>query len=114
MTTPTSLVDKVIGLAVRPADVTPAEFRTSVEQAVAIVTPMVAAYCRDKHVTKAGAYKAGIAEVIVTASARLAANPGQIALQITAGSMSVRKGAGFTGFTLGELAVLDRYRKRAI
>lgn len=47
--------------------------------------------------------------VIVTATARLLANPEQIATGV--GSVQIH--GGFKGFNLAELAVLNRYRKRA-
>lgn len=48
--------------------------------------------------------------VIRTATARLTANPEQVAS--TVGGVTV--GAGFNGWSLAELAVLNRYRKRAL
>lgn len=79
-------------------------------QAVTTVTAMVAAYCRGKHTTSAGEPKTGVSEVILTAAARLLTNPEQLPMDI--GDVSIR--GGFTGFTLVELAVLNRYRKRSL
>ncbi|OBB01714.1 hypothetical protein A5668_23280 [Mycolicibacterium fortuitum] len=77
-------------------------------QAVPIITAMVRAYTRDRGFT--GTEPADdIAAVITTATARLVANPEQIPTDI--GSVSIR--GGFTGWTLAELFVLNRYRKRA-
>ncbi len=45
----------------------------------------------------------------MTATARLLANPEQIATGV--GSVQIH--GGFKGFNLAELAVLNRYRKRA-
>lgn len=87
---------------------------STIEDALNVVESMVATYTRDRHVTRTGTFKRGIESVIITATARLLANPGQVAVQFSAGSLSVRKGAGFTGFTLGEQMTLDRYRKRGI
>ncbi|MBS9534256.1 hypothetical protein KIH27_11725 [Mycobacterium sp. M1] len=50
-----------------------------------------------------------IAAVIVTATARLVANPQQLSTDV--GNVSIR--GGFSGFNLAELFVLNRYRKRA-
>lgn len=66
-----------------------------------------------KSYTRGGGFVAGepledVAAVIVTASARLAANPEQIAYQV--GAVAFR--GGFEGWSLAELAVLNRYRKR--
>lgn len=52
--------------------------------------------------------------VIATASMRLAANPGQLPIDRTTGPFSESIKAGFSGWTLAELAVLDRYRVRAV
>lgn len=87
---------------------------STIEDALNAIESMVATYTRDRHVTRTGTFKRGIESVIITATARLLANPGQVAVQFSAGSLSVRKGAGFTGFTLGEQMTLDRYRKRGI
>lgn len=77
-------------------------------QHVTIVTAMARAYTRDNGFT--GNEPADdIAAVITTATARLVANPEQIAT--TTGSVAVN--GGFTGWTLAELFVLNRYRKRA-
>ena len=54
-----------------------------------------------------------IAAVIVTASARLAANPAQLATDHTAGPFSRSIRGGFDGWTLAEQIVLNRYRVRA-
>ncbi len=77
------------------------------EQHVTIVTAMARAYTRDNGFTPDPADD--IAAVITTATARLLANPEQLATDI--GSVSLR--GGFTGWTLAELFVLNRYRKRA-
>lgn len=81
--------------------------------AVDTASALIAAYTRDRHVTRTGDPRPGVSAVALTAAARIAANPGQITKQDTAGSFSTRRGAGFSGFTLGEQAVLNRYRKRA-
>jgi hypothetical protein len=55
-----------------------------------------------------------IAAVIVTASARLAANGAQLATDDTIGPFSRSIRGGFDGWTLAEQAVLNRYRVRAM
>ena len=55
-----------------------------------------------------------IAAVIVTASARLAANPAQLSSTNTTGPFSQNVVGGFNGWTLAEQYVLNRYRVRAI
>ena len=47
-------------------------------------------------------------------AARILANPEQISVREQVGPYQMYKAAGFSGFTLVELAVLNRYRKRAI
>ena len=78
------------------------------EQHATIITALARSYTRDQGFT--GTEPADdIAAVITTATARLVANPEQIPTDI--GSVSLR--GGFTGWTLAELFVLNRYRKRA-
>ena len=73
---------------------------------------MVSLLCRAY--TRDGGFSDGvpnddIAAVIVTAAARLVANPEQIPSDV--GSVSMR--GGFSGFSLTERLVLNRYRKKA-
>lgn len=82
--------------------------------AVEAATAVVAAYCRDKHLDGTGRPRPGVKTVALTVSARIAANPSGISRQDTAGSFSSRRSGGFTGFTLAELTVLKRYRRKAI
>lgn len=81
--------------------------------AVEAATALVEAYTRGRHLDGGGKPRPGITTVILTAAARIGANPGQVSRQDQAGSFSSRRGVGFSGFTLAELAVLNRYRKRA-
>ncbi len=75
------------------------------------VTAMVRAYTRGRGFT--GTEPADdLGEVIVSATARTVANPSSTTEQ-TAGPFS-SKPAVFDGWTLPELAVLHRYRKRAL
>lgn len=59
----------------------------------------------------AGEIPADLAAVLIAATARYVANPQGTEME-TAGPMTIRKGS-FKGWTLAELSVLDRYRKRA-
>ncbi len=77
-------------------------------QHAAIITALARAYTRGNGFTDAEPNDE-ITAVITTATARLVANPEQIAT--TTGSVAVN--GGFTGWTLAELFVLNRYRKRA-
>lgn len=78
-------------------------------QHVPIVTAMARAYTRGEGFV-GGIPTDDIAAVITTATARLVANPEQ--LSTTVGSVAVN--GGFTGWTLAELFVLNRYRRRAL
>ncbi|WP_245905963.1 hypothetical protein [Mycolicibacterium palauense] len=73
-----------------------------------VITAMVRAYVRDRGFTGA-VPNAELSSVIITASARLMANPEQ--LDTTVGATGIR--GAFAGWTLAEQAVLNRYRKRA-
>lgn len=77
---------------------------------VAVVTAMARAYTRDRGFDPiTGEPFEDVAAVITTATARLVANPEQIAH--ATGPFSY--GGGFTGWSLAETFVLNRYRKRA-
>ena len=77
-------------------------------QHVTIITAMARAYTRGNGFTDAEPNDE-ITAVITTATARLIANPEQLAT--TTGSVTVN--SGFVGWSLAELFVLNRYRKRA-
>ena len=79
---------------------------------VQIITAMARGYTRDRGFEN-GEPADDLAAVIVTATARLLANPDQVPNDLTAGSFSKRTYAGFTGWSLAETFILDRYRKRA-
>lgn len=72
----------------------------------------VDAYTRGNH-TRGGHLRAGIEAVIITVASRILSNPEQISVREEVGPYVFFKGPGFNGFTLVELAVLNRYRKRA-
>ena len=57
---------------------------------------------------------ADVAAVLVTATARMMTNPGQIARDSTAGPFSESIRGGFVGWSLAETFVLNRYRKRSL
>lgn len=82
--------------------------------AVDTATALVSGYCRGNEVDRAGKSRPGIDAVTLTVAARIVANPGQVVMRDQAGVFSKHRGAGFSGFTLAELAVLNRYRRRAI
>lgn len=77
-----------------------------------IVTNLVRAYTRGVGF-ESGEANTELAAVILTASARLFTNGGQIRYALTKGPQAASFGDGFSGWTLAELAVLNRYRVRA-
>jgi hypothetical protein len=81
-------------------------------QQVPIVTAMARAYTRGKGFDDDGAAD-DLAAVIVTATARMMVNPAQIAQDHSAGPYTESIRGGFTGWSLAETFVLNRYRKRA-
>lgn len=89
------------------------EAPVSVGQATAVigvVKAMVSAYTRGVGFD-GGEPNDELSAVILSASARLIANTAGL-IQETMGAFQVRHGDAF-GFTLPELAVLNRYRRRA-
>lgn len=81
------------------------------EQAIPVVTVMVKAYVRGGTDWEPNDE---VEAVIVTASARVLSNPSGLAQDVTAGPYSQSLRGAFQGWTLAELFVLNRYRKRAI
>lgn len=80
------------------------------EKHVPVITALARAYTRGRGFDTAGDPEgAELEAIITTASARLIANPEQLAYD--SGSVSMR--GGFNGFNLAELFVLNRYRVRA-
>lgn len=77
--------------------------------AVQAVTLMARAYTRGEGFD-GDQPNAEVAAAILTAACRLARNPGQLATSETYGPFSFDVRGGFQGFTLAELATLDRYR----
>lgn len=93
----------------------PDEALTTEQATLALDTALalVEGYTRGNHVHPVtGDRRQGIDTVVLTVAARVAANPGQIVARDQAGSFTRHRGQGFSGFTLAELAVLNRYRKR--
>ena len=88
--------------------------KAKAETALAAAEGLVSGYTRGRHRNSAGAFRPGVEQVVLMVGARILANPGQVSYREQSGSVSVSRGAGFSGFTLGERAVLDRYRKRAM
>lgn len=80
-------------------------------QHLPVVTAMVRAYVRDRGFVEDEPGD-DLAAVIVSSTARLVANP-EHTVEQTTGPFSIRQGI-FNGWTLPELAILHRHRKRAL
>jgi hypothetical protein len=79
-----------------------------------VVTDMVRAYVRDKGFDEATGEPADdLGRIIIASTARLVTNPAHTVTEQPDASYQVRYGI-FNGWTLPELAVLHRYRKRAL
>jgi hypothetical protein len=83
------------------------------EVAVPIITVMVRAYTRGNGFT-GSTPNDELAAVIATAAARLAGNGRQLATDTSAGEFTQSLRNAFSGWSLAELAVLNRYRVRAM
>jgi len=77
-----------------------------------VVEQMVRAYVRDRGFDEITGPSDDLAAVIVSSCARLVSNPEHNVSQ-QLGTFSIRPGI-FNGWTLPELAILHRYRKRAM
>ena len=86
--------------------------RARAEDAVEVVRMYVWAYVRGNGFTGYDEPNRPLAAVIHSGAARLYSNPEQ-ERQHTAGAVSVAPSV-MAGFTLAELAVLNRYRRRAL
>lgn len=84
------------------------------DTAIPIITAMAKAYTRGVGFEDWNEPNDEIAAVIATASARLASNSGQALYRSKVGDVEREYRSAFTGWTLAELAVLNRYRKRAM
>ncbi|AYE94822.1 hypothetical protein C0J29_08540 [Mycobacterium paragordonae] len=78
-----------------------------------IVSAMAASYTRGQGYSD-GEPNADVRAVILSASARLLADTSQIVSEEAVGPFSVSYRAGFDGWSVAELAVLNRYRVRAL
>jgi hypothetical protein len=79
------------------------------DQSANLIVAMIKAYTRGEGFNDEGIPNDELSAVVYTATARLLANPEQ--LDTTVGG--VRTGAGFSGWSLAETFVLNRYRRRA-
>lgn len=84
------------------------------EQALGMAGAYVLAYTRGRGKDAGGRWREGVGEVVMSVAARIAANPSFVQWRNQAGSFAVHRSEGFTGFSLAELFVLNRYRKTAM
>ncbi|AGB24543.1 hypothetical protein Mycsm_04295 [Mycobacterium sp. JS623] len=80
---------------------------------ISVVSAMAKSYTRGVGWTDTGPNDE-IRAVILTASARLLSNPRGLLMDETKGPESVSYRSSFTGWTLAELFVLNRYRVTAL
>ena len=78
-----------------------------------MITALVRGYTRGEGFVGDGTVADDIRAVILSATARFHAHPGQIRHSVTKGPQAASFGDGFSGWSLAELYVLDRYRVRA-
>lgn len=84
------------------------------DSTIPLVTAMAKAYTRGRGFDEYDVPNDEIAAVITTATVRLAANSTQTLHSKKVGDVEQDYRSSFTGWTLAELAVLNRYRKRAM
>jgi hypothetical protein len=80
---------------------------------IAYVTQLVQAYTRGVGFAN-GVPTADLAAVILGASARAWTHPRQLPVDETQGAETVAWHAGFNGWSVSEVIVLDRYRVKAL
>jgi len=108
-----TLAEDVVKLLKRSKCGEPAADDAAVGVAVEQVLALAKAYTRGRGFAGDGP-NADISAVVVTAAARLVANPRQIGVELPSGpSATIAYRGGFTGWSLAELAALNRYRVRA-
>lgn len=78
-----------------------------------VITAMAKAYTRDQGFTN-GEPNEDIRAVILTAAARLLSNPSGLMIDEMEGPAMVAYRSAFTGWTVAEYYVLNRYRVRAL
>jgi hypothetical protein len=81
---------------------------------LAIITAQARSYCRDVGFTDGFPSDEIKFGAILPAAARMLAHPRQIGMSETLGPQAVDYRTGFTGWSLAELGVLNRFRVRAL
>ncbi len=81
--------------------------------AVAVITGLARGYTRGRGFAGGDPTEQDVAAVITTAAARLAANTAQLPTSRTTDDRTIDVRGAFSGWTLAEQIVLNRYRVRA-
>ncbi len=102
-TVPDTMVGRVVAFLGQPPGRT--RFEAQVAEHLAVVTSLAHAYTRGSGFIS-GLPSPSVQAVIVSATARLVANPEQLESQV--GTVALR--SGFKGWSLAELAVLNAWR----
>lgn len=79
---------------------------------LSVITALAKSYCRASWTEDE--IPEDVAAVIKTSTLRLLANPDQISTSQTMGAFSVDIKGAWVGWSIGELGILHRHRKRAI
>ncbi len=106
-----TIAEDVTALLDHPGNAYPGT--SSVAAAVAQITVMVRAYTRGRGFDE-DEPNDELAAVITTAAARLAVNGSGVGFRTKVNDVEEEWRTGFTGWTLAELAVLNRYRVTAM
>lgn len=116
MTYPDAVNEHRIATLIDERDTAQVRRRTAVlaDAVIPVVTAFARAYTRGRGFDTDGEPNEEIAAVITTASARMAGNTAQTATSRTEGETTREQRSWFTGWSLAELFVLNRYRKRAM
>lgn len=107
-----TIAEDVTALLDHPGNAYPGT--SAVDAAVAQITVMVRAYTRGRGFDDEGDPNDELAAVITTAAARLAVNGSGIGFRKKVAEVEEEWRTGFTGWTLAELTVLNRYRVTAM
>lgn len=95
-------------------------FGASIDETEArgLAEAMVEAYCRGRHKFQDGRFRPGVEYVINSVARRVMADPDNVPKTLQVGEVRQSTGYGNTqlesGFSQGELVIIQRYRKQAM
>lgn len=101
---PADLVGRVVAFLGQPPG--RVRFEAQLTEHLVVISQMAHSYTRGRGFLPSGLPTPSVSSVLVSATARLVANPEQLEAQI--GTVSLR--AAFKGWSLAELAVLNAWR----